>query len=118
MDRLTEFVGPFPLDTDTIRSVVTRTESPGNYVLGAASDEPFRIAYVGRSDTSLCRDLVELEHKTGCRSFQFRYAASSKEAFEVECALFHNLRQSITNTIHPQPPSGSSLRCPLCKVLF
>jgi hypothetical protein len=121
MDNLADFAGPFPFDAETIRGVVTKTVSPGNYLLGDTSGDSFRISYVGRSDTSVLRNLEELVQKTGgqlgCQSFQFRYAESSKEAFEVQCALFHKFRQWVMNATHPERPEGSALRCPVCKVL-
>jgi hypothetical protein len=117
MDILDEFEGPFPLDAEQIGAVLTKRDTPGTYVLGVKSGDSFRVSYVGRSDSCLRRDLQELESETSPHFFMYKYAESTKEAFEVACALFHRFRPSITNTIHPQSPERSSLRCPICHVL-
>jgi len=70
--------------------------------------------YVGRSDTDLQRRL--LEHSARARGDYFTYDVhySPEQAFEVECSLFHALRPTITNVLHPDRPDHLTPLCPFC----
>lgn len=77
--------------------------------------EPF---YVGRSDTSLRRRL--LEHAGDYRSTYFTYDVSNTadEAFDKECSLYHALSGSTVNRYHPHRPDAGHPGCTFCLAAF
>ena len=108
--RATGLKGPFPLAISTIDSEV-RSVSPGIYALGRTQDDRFWIMYVGRADADL---RARLHAQVGSYSeFKFAYCPSAKEAFEIECNLFHAFEPS-GNKSHPAGPDDSKWICPRC----
>lgn len=106
----------FPLTDAEIDRLVTRTE-PGNYGLGYLKDDgTFIVKYVGRSDTDLGTRLKD--HVGKYKRFKFNYATSPKDAFERECANFHDFggSDSLDNDIHPARPKYATWKCPSCKI--
>jgi hypothetical protein len=105
--------GPFSLTDNGIKNEVLRT-SPGAYALGDEKDSTFYVKYIGRSDSDVNDRLHD--HVGGSYSkFKYEYYSSSKAAFEKECHLYHDFSPD-ANKVHPARPSGSSFKCPDCKV--
>jgi hypothetical protein len=105
--------GPFRLTSEVIRAFVPAGVA-GVFVLGSVSPGGAHpIDAVGRAD----RDLVAtLTDAVGSNSaFMFATAATAAEAFEMECALFHE-NMLIGRRPHPTAPSDTSLQCPVCGV--
>ncbi len=103
--------GPFALTDADINREVSQT-SAGVYALDQNYDSgPFRITYVGRSDTDLNQRLHE--HMPKYKRFQFGYFATAQEAYEKECALYHDFNPP-ARISHPTRPHGTKLRCPRC----
>jgi len=106
---------PHVLLPRVVRRVVEPQRS-GVYVLGQ-DNGGFMAGYVGRSDTDLQRRLMTHNHRDEFEYFIFRYAGSPKEAFHLECELWHAHEETASvmlNRIHPDAPSGSGLECPYC----
>lgn len=105
--------GPYSLTSTNIDAHVTKT-SPGAYELFASYSGP--VKYVGRSDTDLNGRLKQWVGKYS--HFSFEYCSSPKAAFEKECTLYHHYGGSakLDNTNHPQRPSGSNWKCPICSI--
>lgn len=105
--------GPFNLDEVIIDTEVNKT-SAGNYALGKKDDKGvFLVGYVGRSDSDV-NDRLKYWVKNSKRPlFKFSYATSSKSAFEKECNNYHEFSPS-SNDIHPDKPSGTDYKCPVC----
>lgn len=89
----------------------------GTYVLWS----PTAPVYVGRSDTSLRRRLIEHAGVWPDIFFTYDIAFSAQDAYAMECSLFHALGDHTSNIDHPQrraagdPPSRSaSTRCTSC----
>jgi hypothetical protein len=82
----------------------------GTYVL-YRGEEP---VYVGRSDRNLQQRL--LQHAAYCRGEYFGYDVHwhPLAAFEVECSLYHALRLSLENVLHPDHPDYLEADCPFC----
>ncbi|HJZ42677.1 MAG TPA: hypothetical protein VJ233_03055 [Hyphomicrobiaceae bacterium] len=105
--------GPYRLSLDDVDALVSR-RSAGVYALGRAdAHKRFCVNLVGRSDSDI-RALL-LDYLGFDSLFKFDYSASSRAAFETECALFHEFRLS-GSQLHPTSPEGTSLRCPVCGV--
>jgi hypothetical protein len=103
--------GPFALADADIDREVSRT-APGVYALDQNHDSgPFRITYVGRSDTDVNQRLHE--HLPKYKRFQFEYYATPQEAYEKECALYHDFNPP-ARISHPARQHGSKWRCPRC----
>lgn len=105
--------GPFKLTFEDIE-VAVKQRAPGVYALGTRDlSGRFAIMSVGRSDVDV------RERLRGCigagTHFKFDYFASEREAFEKECELFHEIKPP-GNFLHPARPSGSTLRCPRCRI--
>jgi hypothetical protein len=102
--------GPFPLNYDVVdREVVA---SVGTFALGYTTDDGrFRANKVGRSDGDLRQCLTRSIGSE--REFKYLPLASTREAFELECHLFHSLAPLKTR-LHPNRPSDANWTCPIC----
>lgn len=107
-------VGPVELSFDVVDRVLAAAGS-GVFALGRVDGAgTFRVERVGRADHNLRESLKSL---IGCgNQFKFAVTASAKEAFELECELFHRFRPPST-IIHPGRPPGSDWKCPCCTQL-
>ncbi len=144
-----DFEGNFSLDNDSIDKVLKDNKigvyllgSVDNY------GDIFTPEYVGRSDNNIKDRLKqhasfkiqqeedyyliedkEIEELDGseygnfdydaCTSFRFIILETIKEAFNVECEMYHELEGSILNTNHPARPKNKNWPCPdsLCNIL-
>ena len=70
------------------------------------------VAYVGRADENLRRSLAEFNGK-GYTHFRFVKVPWLKEAFEMQCRLYHHEggRRRLDNTDHPQGPTPKMNQC-------
>ena len=87
---------------------------PGNYVLGLKDDSgEFIPKLIGRSDTDL---KAELSAKLASPRYPyFKFSLGNPTlAFQTECAQFHSFKGRLENTVHPERPLGSEIRCFLC----
>jgi hypothetical protein len=109
----TGLLGPYRLAYDEVHKVIAR-KSAGTFVLGHEDHEGrFLVSLVSRSDSDVRTRLCEFIGTAN----QFKYAlyASSRDAFEKECQLFHDF-QPPHNVFHPMRPAGSTWECPRCQV--
>src|SRR5271165_2864833 len=96
--------GPYALIDEEINREVSG-ESPGAYALDQSHESgPFHITYVGRSDKNLNERLHE--HKAKYKRFKYETFATPLEAFEKECALYHDFNPP-ARISHPARPIGS-----------
>ena len=79
----------------------------GVYVLWS----PTAPVYVGRSDTSLRRRLLEHSRSWPDIFFTYDVAFSPEDAYRMECCLFHALGDHTTNIDHPQRVSIDQTGC-------
>lgn len=103
--------GPHALSYDALQRLLPKART-GIFALGYVDGEGrFRVQSVGRDDYDVRARLSELIGS----STMFKYAvmSDSREAFEKECALFHQLRPPST-IIHPIRPRGTDWQCPHC----
>ena len=77
--RTLEMCGSYPLDVESIDSLITRT-SAGNYALGYMVGDEFSVFYVGRSDSDLRR---RLHQWVGTPSRDERYPSAAHASWEV-----------------------------------
>ena len=107
----TSLLGPYDLTYDSLRSVMP-AGSRGVFALGYTDDATvFRVQRVGRDGQDLglrLRSLIGAGNK-----FKFKLTPTEREAFELECELFHKLRPP-SNFSHPDRPPGSDWRCQHC----
>lgn len=73
-----------------------------------------RPIYTGRSDEDLRNRLVTHAQTKRADYFGFTTYPDADRAFDMECALFHALRHTSTNLIHPASPKGSQRSCIIC----
>ena len=89
--------------------------SPGNYRL-YMKDSPHP-SYIGRSDSVLEHRIYQNFWKRRYYSFEWRFAYSVKDAYEIECREWHYFRRitKLDNVNHPKRPNGKRyLICPVC----
>lgn len=72
--------------------------------------------YAGRSDEDLRNRLVAHAQIKRADYFGFSVLADADRAFDMECALFHALRTTTTNLIHPASPKHSGRTCFICNL--
>lgn len=107
----TRLLGPFELSYETLGTVLPKAQG-GVYTLGHVdATGTFRVRSVGRDDRDLRSRLQSLIG--GGSKFKFAPVESDREAFELECELFHSLRPP-ANIIHPDRPKESDWQCPVC----
>ena len=73
--------------------------------------------YAGRSDRDLRRRLISHAYNNRADYFEFDVHADSKQAYDVECALYHTLEGHTTNLIHPASPACTDLECFICNAV-
>ena len=101
---------PHPLEPSILKARAPR--APGVFVLGY---DRALAARVGRADDDLRESLAAF---VGHYSyFHFEVVPASRDRFQKECELFHDLggdRGQLDNTEHPVAPSPGNLECPVC----
>jgi hypothetical protein len=101
---------PHRLEPSILRARAPR--APGVFVLGY--DRAIG-ARVGRSDDDLRETLSTFVGHYAY--FHYDVVPASKDRFEKECELFHDLggpRGQLDNAEHPVPPTRGDLECPFC----
>jgi hypothetical protein len=102
---------PFRLRRDVVRQK-TPARASGIFVL---SYDRRQEARVGRADEDLRATLATFEGKYAY--FYFEAIDPSDERYFRECELYHRLggdRGQLDNTVHPVPPKGLEVDCPVC----
>ena len=91
-----------------------RCDRPGVYALGGRirSGNESGVGYVGSAYSNLKTALKDWVGSY--KQFKFRYSASPRDAFEMECLLFHAFSPG-KNHFHPAAPAASGWKCPKCK---
>ena len=110
--------GPYVLVPDQIDEHVS-PKKPGAFALGYICNGDFIVRYVGRADTDLHKELNSwVFRKSDCLFFKYRMTATPREAFEKECASFHDFGGTVglTNEAHPKRPANTDWRCARCKI--
>jgi|GEM_PF-705458 len=102
---------PYPLKAASIKRRVFPS-TPGVFIL---SYDRTMDARVGRADKDLRAALLEFRDRYAY--FHIEVVFPRKERFERECELYHRLggeRGQLDNELHPLPPPGPQLKCPVC----
>lgn len=102
-----------PLTRERVQKVVPDAQA-GFYRLGYALDGQFHTTYVGRSDSSLKRRLLEHARNRWQEAFIVRPTENIVEAYRMECLYYHLESDSIGNKIHPASPDCGAIECPYC----
>ncbi|MDI3298695.1 MAG: hypothetical protein QJR08_05955 [Bacillota bacterium] len=107
MEKLT---GPLPLETDQLDRLERK---PGVFVL---YDGAGNVTAWGRDDADLPARLRTFGSPH--RAFAYRLTETSKEAFTLECILYHEAGGAFAHQglEHPERPAGHSWRCPICSL--
>lgn len=103
--------GPFSLSAEQVDRQVPPGK-PGVYVTGYFSLQ-FIADRWGRSDT----DLQKAVHARigDAPMFKFKICENAEEAYDEECALFHeHHKDGHAKHPHPSKPDGSTRACPKC----
>ncbi|MBD3413766.1 MAG: hypothetical protein GF421_04945 [Candidatus Aminicenantes bacterium] len=104
---------PYKLENASIEENLTK-KSTGVFTLGTMSERAdYLVAYAGRAEKDLKKELTSLVGQTRRPLFTFEYTSSAKEAFEKQCRIYHYFEPP-DNKSHPQPPEGKSWNCPTC----
>lgn len=106
-----KLMGPYDLTFSSVESVLPRSGG-GVFAVGYVdSSSRFRVQRVGRDARDLRTFLKSLIGSSN--QFKYKLTTTEREAFEIECQLFHELRPP-SNFSHPDRPRGSGWRCPHC----
>jgi hypothetical protein len=101
--------GPYPFTQASLNSKLSR--GIGVYVLDRNNNETFEVHYVGRSDVDISVRLSDHIGK-GYTRFKYGYLKTAKEAYELECRIYHDFNPP-DNVIHPDAPEGLNCTCPV-----
>lgn len=105
-------LGPHRLDFTEIESEIPRIV-PGVYVLGHVDyRNVFYLNTIGRFDVDLRSGLKGLIGSGAY--FKYQVAPTSRNAFDHECKLFHELRPN--SAMHPVRSENKDWTCPYCRV--
>lgn len=106
-------MGPFALTPAGI-NLKQMPPSPVAYCLGTiGADGRFAPGYVGRVENGLA---ARLQSHVGAKRydvFMYALAASPRQAFVMECEIYHGFKPR-DNDVHPAGPPGSDWTCPAC----
>lgn len=107
----------FPLTADAVAQHVT-AEGPGAYTLGFSWNKVFTVQFVGRADDNLREALIAQAEAGKYSAFKCVATATTHDAFERECELFHQFGglRHLDNTAHPARPPGAGWKCPHCTI--
>lgn len=112
MSALQSSARPFRLVPWVVRAVI-----PPGRIGTYALHRDGKVMYVGRS-RDLRRRLVEHACAKKGNFFTFDVHDTPLDAFEIESAFYHALKETITNHIHPAVvPSRSGVVCPFCRTV-
>ena len=111
MDVLAGFSDPRALTSAKIDANVV-AGCIGVYVLDKTTSGPFKVSYVGRSDSDVAGRLKKWVVDGGYEFFQFKYMPSATAAYELECQIYHAF-SNLDNEIHPDAPDGTNCTCPV-----
>ena len=110
-------IGPFDFTIDNVNRQIAANKI-GNYALGYIDAKgAFRVLYVGRSDNDLNDRIKDhIGEYDNYKMFKFSYATSVKDAYEKECANWHDFGEDklLKNKIHPDNPDKKQYKCPVC----
>jgi len=102
---------PLELAARVIDAVI-RGKTAGAYVIGSRkADHVMLVPYVGRADEDLGARLKI--HIGNYEAFSYVLADSPKQAYELQCEIYHELKPS-KNGGHPHKPDGIDCACPVC----
>lgn len=109
--------GSFRLNEETIAEKVTEN-AIGAYALGFSGNDVFTVQFVGRADMDLRAELLAHAAARKYLNFKFVVTPASADAFDTECALFHEFGglKHLDNAHHPQRPSATQWRCSHCTI--
>jgi hypothetical protein len=102
---------PYPLNAASIKRRVFPS-TPGVFIL---SYDRTMDARIGRADKDLRATLLEFRDRYAY--FNIEVVFPRKERLERECELYHRMggdRGQLDNELHPLPPPGPQLKCPVC----
>jgi hypothetical protein len=101
-------LGPFSVAQVDAAIIYT---SPGAYILSRDGRHAF---YVGRSDVDVGSRIKQSAQEQGCPFFWFEYTTSPRDAYRLECELWHKYGgPPLGNENHPPVPAGTYWRCPI-----
>jgi hypothetical protein len=108
---LPTLIGPKELTRAAIDEELPRKVG-GAYVIGTRTPEHVMLVpYAGRSDDDIAGRLKT--HIGNYDAFSYILADSPKQAYELHCEIYHELKPS-KNPQHPHKPSGVECVCPVC----
>lgn len=106
-----ELIGPKELTRAVIDEEFPQ-KTAGAYVIGTRTPEQvMRVPYAGRSDDDIASRLRT--HVGNYDAFSYVRADSPKQAYELQCEIYHELKPS-KNTQHPYKPTGVECACSVC----
>jgi hypothetical protein len=73
--------------------------------------------YAGRSDRNLRQRLSAHAHGQRGDYFDYESTTGARQAFDLECAMFHALANDCENIAHPAAPRGEQARCFICQAV-
>ena len=82
------------------------------YRLAHTRGGPLR--YIGRSDSSVRRRLLQHVRDGVYDYFWVEHKRTPLDAFRRECNLYHRHIRTIDNKVHPSRPRGYRGQCPRC----
>jgi len=111
--------GPYQL-TNVMIDLYVEENKIGVYILGEIKGNHeltiFKTRYVGRAEKQDLRDRIK-DWKEEYSGFKFAYASTKKDAYLMECELYHELgglKGKLDNKQHPDAPDGTNWKCPKC----
>lgn len=103
--------GPFVLSKPCVNMLVP----PRLLGVFALSNSRDSLSVVKRAQTSACDEIKS--HFNQYKYFWFRLAATAREAFSIECEIYHEkLADDGNGNCHPSAPSSTGWHCPVCNL--
>jgi hypothetical protein len=102
--------GPFVLSKYGVDMVVP----PRMLGVVALSNTRDSLEVIKRTDRSACEEIKSYFNQY--KYFWVEFASCAKEAFQIECEIFHGqLAKKSNGRVHPKAPAESAWHCPVCQ---
>jgi len=101
--------GPFVLSKSCVNMIVP----PRMLGVFGLSNEKDAMHMVRRAERNACDEIKT--YWPDYKYFWFQLAASPRDAYSIECELYHAKLEGKNGNLHPKAPLATGWHCPACK---
>jgi hypothetical protein len=100
--------GPFVLSKSCVNMIVP----PRMLGVFGLSNEKDSLSMIKRAERNACEEIKN--YWPDFKYFWFELASSPRDAFAIECQLYHTKLEGKNGNLHPKTPPATGWHCPVC----